>query len=58
MPTAGLHRVVVELARSDRALAPSELAVRLDWPPDRAHAALRELVAMRPMPIGAGHSPC
>jgi hypothetical protein len=52
MPTADPHRVLVELRRSDHALSPGELALRLDWRIDRVHAALRELAAIRPMPVG------
>jgi hypothetical protein len=46
------HRILVVLARSGQALKPYELGLILDWPIDRVHAALRELLTMRPMPVG------
>jgi hypothetical protein len=52
MALADRYRVLVALARSGQTLAPDELGLILDWPIDRVHAALRELVAMRPMPVG------
>jgi hypothetical protein len=52
MPNADPYRVLVDLARAGRALMPGALALRLDWGIDRVDAALRELVTMRPMPVG------
>jgi hypothetical protein len=52
MALADPYRVLVDLARAGRALMPGALALRLDWGIDRVDAALRELVTMRPMPVG------
>jgi hypothetical protein len=52
MALADPYRVLVALARSGQALTPDDLGLILDWPIDHVHAALRELVAMRPMPVG------
>jgi len=46
------YRVLVVLARSGQALKPYELGLILDWPIDRVHIVLRELLTMRPMPVG------
>jgi hypothetical protein len=57
MPVMALtdpDRVLVALDRSGQALTPDELGLILDWPIDHVHAALRELGAMRPMPVGVG----
>jgi hypothetical protein len=51
MALADPYRVLAELARADRALEPSDLALRLDWRIDRVCAALHALTAIRPMPV-------
>ena len=52
MAFADPDRVLVALDRSHQALTPDELGLMLDWPIDHVHAALRELGAMRPKPVG------
>jgi hypothetical protein len=52
MALADSQRVLVVLDRSGQALKPYELGPILDWPIDRVHAVLRELLTMRPMPVG------
>jgi hypothetical protein len=52
MALADPYRVLVALARSGQALTPDELGLILDWAINHVHAALSELVRMRPMPIG------
>ena len=58
MPSPDSYRVLVDLARAGRALMPGALALRLDWEIDRVDSALRDLVAMWPMPIGVDAEGC